>query len=131
VALLFAGGPSPAEWAELLAPRRRHITAVLASLGEERQRHTARGYLGPLAIAAFRRGELALQAELAWYDECDELLAELHTPFTPLVPPASITTSGAAGTNRHTASHTADPPDAAGTRASEDDVAGPRESGRS
>jgi DNA-binding PadR family transcriptional regulator len=79
VALLFAGGPSAAEWGELLAPRRRQIAAVMTSLGEERARHTAHGYLGPLAIAAFRRGELALHAELAWYDEVDQLLAEPDT----------------------------------------------------
>lgn len=77
VALLFAGGLTTAEWAQLLAPRRRHISAVLASLAEERERHTAHGHLGPLAVAAFRRGELRLHAELTWYTECDQLLASL------------------------------------------------------
>lgn len=95
VALLFAGGLTAAEWAELLAPRRRHISAVLQALAEERQRHTAHGHLGPLAIAAFRRGELHLQAELAWYTECDQLLDRLEetAPTSPAGAPTTPTST--------------------------------------
>jgi hypothetical protein len=41
----------------------------------ERERLTARGLLSPLAIAAFRRGELRLEAELRWHEEFDSKLA--------------------------------------------------------
>ena len=44
-------------------------------MASERERLTARGLLSPLAIAAFRRGELRLEAELRWHEEFDAKLA--------------------------------------------------------
>jgi hypothetical protein len=44
-------------------------------MASERERLTARGLLPPLAIAAFRRGELRLEAELRWHEEFDSKLA--------------------------------------------------------
>jgi Virulence activator alpha C-term len=86
IALLFAEGPTAQEWIELLAPRRRHIAATLQTLTEERERHTAHQRLGPLAIAAIRRGELHLQAELAWYTECEQTLTG-HSTQPPTAQP--------------------------------------------
>ena len=90
VALLFAGGPDPAMWTQLLASRRRHIAALLQNMSEERARHSARARLTPLAVAAFRRGELRLAAELAWYAECDALLAELEPDPVQAGPPGAL-----------------------------------------
>jgi hypothetical protein len=44
-------------------------------MAAERERLTGRGVLPALAVAAFRRGELRLEAELAWHDEFEVLLA--------------------------------------------------------
>jgi hypothetical protein len=44
-------------------------------MASERERLTARGLLPPLAIAAFRRGELRLEAELRWHEEFDSKLS--------------------------------------------------------
>jgi DNA-binding PadR family transcriptional regulator len=69
VVLLFAAGADPAELAERLAERRRRIGAQLEAMTAERQRLTGQLKLPLLAVAAFRRGELRLEAELAWHDE--------------------------------------------------------------
>jgi hypothetical protein len=41
----------------------------------ERERLTRQGLLPPLAVAAFRRGELRLEAELRWHEEFERQLA--------------------------------------------------------
>lgn len=41
----------------------------------ERERLTGRGVLPPLAVAAFRRGELRLEAEVRWHEEFGRQLA--------------------------------------------------------
>ena len=73
--LLFAAGADPAELSEQLANRRRRIAAQLESMTGERERLTAQGILPPLAVAAFRRGELRLEAELRWHEEFERQLA--------------------------------------------------------
>jgi DNA-binding PadR family transcriptional regulator len=69
VLLLFAAGGDLTDLSERLAERRRRISAQLDSMAAERARLTAQGFLSPRAVAAFRRGELRLEAELRWHDE--------------------------------------------------------------
>ena len=69
VVLLFAAGTDPADLGERLAARRRRVVAQLEATAEERERLTRQGVLAPLDVAAFRRGELRLEAELAWHEE--------------------------------------------------------------
>ena len=75
VVLLFAAGADGAELRERLTARRRRIAVQLDSMTAERERLTGRGLLSPLAVAAFRRGELRLEAELRWHDEFERQLA--------------------------------------------------------
>ena len=69
VVLLFAAGGDAADISGQLTARRRRVAAELAAMTAERSRLTAQGFLSPLAIAAFRRGELRLEAELRWHEE--------------------------------------------------------------
>lgn len=75
VVLLFAAGTDPAELSERLAARRSRIEGQLAAMAAERERLTGQGMLPPLAVAAFRRGELRLDAELRWHEEFGRQLA--------------------------------------------------------
>ena len=75
VVLLFAAGGNVADLRERLAARSRRVAVQLDAMASERERLTARGLLPPLAIAAFRRGELRLEAELRWHEEFDSSLA--------------------------------------------------------
>jgi len=75
VVLLFAAGTDPADLGERLAARRRRVAAQLEATAEERERLTRQGVLAPLDVAAFRRGELRLEAELRWHDEFEGRLA--------------------------------------------------------
>ena len=75
VVLLFAAGLDAAELAERLAARRRRVAGQLAEMTAERERLSAQGVLAPLAVAAFRRGELRLEAELRWHEEFERELA--------------------------------------------------------
>ena len=75
VVLLFAAGTDPAELSERLAARRRRIEGQLEAMAAERERLTGQGVLPPLAVAAFRRGELRLGAELRWHEEFGRQLA--------------------------------------------------------
>lgn len=72
VVLLFAAGADTSELHERLAARRHRVETQLAAMTEERNRLTGQGVLSPMAIAAFRRGELRLEAELAWHDEFED-----------------------------------------------------------
>jgi DNA-binding PadR family transcriptional regulator len=69
VVLLFAAGPDAPDLGERLAARRRRVAEQLEATAAERERLTGQGLLPPLAVAAFRRGELRLEAELRWHDE--------------------------------------------------------------
>jgi DNA-binding PadR family transcriptional regulator len=69
VVLLFAAGADADELGDRLAARRRRVAAQLAAMAGERERLTGRGVLPPLAVTAFRRGELRLEAELRWHEE--------------------------------------------------------------
>src|SRR5579863_5009774 len=75
VVLLFAAGADAAELSEQLANRRRRIAGQLEAMTGERERLTAQGVLPPLAVAAFRRGELRLEAELRWHEEFEQQIA--------------------------------------------------------
>jgi DNA-binding PadR family transcriptional regulator len=75
VVLLFAAGTDPSELSQRLAGRRRRIEGQLEAMIAERTRLTGQGVLSPLAVAAFRRGELRLEAELRWHDEFGRQLA--------------------------------------------------------
>lgn len=69
VVLLFAAGDDPGELLARLVERRHRITGERDALASERVRLTSQGVLDDAAIAAFRRGELRLEAELAWHAE--------------------------------------------------------------
>jgi DNA-binding PadR family transcriptional regulator len=77
--LIFAGTQNRAALPGELALHRRAVEAELDRLAAERDRGMREGYLqplvSPLQAAAFRRGELRMQAELAWHRECDPMLA--------------------------------------------------------
>ena len=75
VVLLFAAGLDAVELAERLVARRRRVAGQLAEMTAERERLSAQGVLPPLAVAAFRRGELRLEAELRWHEEFERELA--------------------------------------------------------
>ena len=75
VVLLFAAGTDAGELGERLAARRHRVTGQLEAMAAERERLTRQGVLPPLAVAAFRRGELRLEAELRWHDEFERQLA--------------------------------------------------------
>lgn len=73
-ALLFGGPASPAELAEHLSYRRQVLQANLDSLVSERTRFTP--HLPMLVIAAYKRGELRLAAELEWHEQMERILIE-------------------------------------------------------
>jgi DNA-binding PadR family transcriptional regulator len=75
VVLLVAAGADAAELGERLAARRHRVAGQLQAMAAERQRLTGQGVLPPLAVAAFRRGELRLEAELQWHEEFERELA--------------------------------------------------------
>lgn len=85
VVLLFAAGTNYAELGERLAARRRRVSGQLEEMVAERGRLTGQGVLPPLAAAAFRRGELRLEAELRWHEEFERQLdAELAGRAAPV-----------------------------------------------
>jgi len=69
VVLLFAADAEPRELDERLAARRHKVKMQLDAMVSERTLLTEQGVLSPMAIAAFRRGELRLEAELRWHEE--------------------------------------------------------------
>lgn len=71
----LTAGADVADLHERLAARSRRIAVQLDTMASERERLTARGMLPPLAIAAFRRGELRLETELRWHEEFESKLA--------------------------------------------------------
>jgi DNA-binding PadR family transcriptional regulator len=74
IALLFGGPVSPDELAGHLAYRRQLLQANLDSLVAGRERDTS--HLPAVAIAAYRRGELRLAAELEWHCELERILSQ-------------------------------------------------------
>lgn len=72
VVLLFAAGADTFELHDRLAARRHRVETQLTTMTEERNRLTGQGVLSPMAIAAFRRGEMRLEAELRWHDEFED-----------------------------------------------------------
>jgi DNA-binding PadR family transcriptional regulator len=84
VLLVFAGTDDPAELAGLLAQRKRALHARAAELAAERAEGEEKGYLlpsvSPLQAASFRRAEIRVAAELAWHEECDEILGAARRP---------------------------------------------------
>jgi DNA-binding PadR family transcriptional regulator len=77
VALLFGRIGDRSELIKLLRARRQTIANALESIASDRVRGQVGGFLGPIDIAVFRRGEIRLEAELRWHDEFDKVLAEI------------------------------------------------------
>jgi DNA-binding PadR family transcriptional regulator len=69
VVLLFAAGADRAELSQRLTDRRQKIAAQRDAMAAERAHLTELGVLSDLAVAAFRRGEQRLDAELRWHEE--------------------------------------------------------------
>lgn len=69
VVLLFAAGADPDDLHQRLAGRRFKVQAQLDAMVRERTLLASQGVLSPMALAAFRRGELRLEAELRWHEE--------------------------------------------------------------
>jgi DNA-binding PadR family transcriptional regulator len=80
VILLFAPGGDRAELAAQLRARSRRVELQLEQMTAERERLTKLGLLPRLAMAAFRRGELRLEAELRWHAEFDRADAAPQRP---------------------------------------------------
>jgi DNA-binding PadR family transcriptional regulator len=82
VGLIFAGSQDPAALSQLLVRHREAVEAERRRLALERERGTHESYLlpsvSPLQAAAFRRSELRMEAELAWHEECDQMLAAVE-----------------------------------------------------
>jgi hypothetical protein len=78
VLLVFAGTEDPAELTALLARRKQALLAKAEELALARTQGEEKGYLlpsvSPLQAASFRRTEIRIAAELAWHEECGELL---------------------------------------------------------
>ncbi len=75
VVLLFAAGGDTDDLRERLGVRSRRVAVQLVAMASERERLTTQGLLSPFAVAAFRRGELRLEAELRWHEEFEPKLA--------------------------------------------------------
>lgn len=76
VALTFAAGATDREEMRAMLRTRRDMVAVTAArIADDLARLLARGYLEPLAAAIMRRGVMQLEAEVAWHDEVDAMLA--------------------------------------------------------
>ena len=75
VVLLFAAGADRAELSQRLTDRRQKIAAQRDAMAAERAHLTELGVLTDLAVAAFRRGEQRLDAELRWHEEFERELA--------------------------------------------------------
>jgi DNA-binding PadR family transcriptional regulator len=88
VVLLFAAGADAAELGERLAARRRRVAVQLEAMAAERARLTRQGLLPPLAVDAFRRGELRLEAELRWHEEFERQHADGQAAGPVAVSPA-------------------------------------------
>jgi len=85
VALLFAyanAGESE-DIARLLRARRQTIAIVLERLSADRERLDARGVLPANVRAVMRRGEMHLNAELAWHAEFDDVLSAPDADIKP------------------------------------------------
>jgi DNA-binding PadR family transcriptional regulator len=80
VALLFGRTWDRAELIGLLRARRQAIANALEGVKEECTRLEARGAIGPLDVAMFRRRAMQLEAELRWHDEFDPVLPTLPEP---------------------------------------------------
>lgn len=80
VALVFSRAWDRAELIGLLNARRQAIAAALEGVKAECIHLEARGAIGPLDIAMFRRRAMQLEAELCWHDEFDRILPTLPEP---------------------------------------------------
>lgn len=86
VALLFGGCADRLELGELLTTRRGMIATTLERLRSDRASGEAKGHLSPVASAVMRRGELHLEAELAWHEEFGRVLDEPGAPLGNVEP---------------------------------------------
>ena len=77
VALVFGRTWDRAELIGLLHARRQAIAAALEGVEAECTQLEARGAIGPLDVAMFRRRAMQLEAELRWHDEFDRVLPTL------------------------------------------------------
>jgi DNA-binding PadR family transcriptional regulator len=87
VALVFGRVGDRDELIELMQARRKILNTAREGVSAKCAHLQARGYLGPLDVAVFRRRELQLEAELKWHDEFDRVLAELPAETTPATEP--------------------------------------------
>ena len=97
VVLLFAAGSHASDLTERLAARRRRVAGQLESMAAERERLTGQGLLSSLAIAAFRRGELRLEAELRWHEEFERQIAATLPGVTGAPAPLRAVAESAGG----------------------------------
>ena len=80
MALVFGRTWDRAELIGFLHARRLAIAAALEGVKAECIQLEARGAIGPLDIAMFRRRAMQLEAELRWHDEFDRILPTLPEP---------------------------------------------------
>jgi DNA-binding PadR family transcriptional regulator len=83
VALVFGRAGDREELVGLMQARRATLAAAREGVAAKCAHLQARGYIGPLDVAVFRRRELQLEAELRWHDEFDHVLAALPEERTP------------------------------------------------
>jgi DNA-binding PadR family transcriptional regulator len=94
VALLFGRVGDRAEMMSYLRARRQALTTIRDGIATKREYLQGSGYLGPVDVAVFRRGELRLEAELRWHDEFERVLAELPDTLPPAAPDPGPTQEG-------------------------------------
>jgi DNA-binding PadR family transcriptional regulator len=90
VALTFAGSSGDLdELASWLRARREIIAIAAEQIAADRERLTAKGYLGPIEASVMRRAEIQGQAEVRWHDEFAKVLTGMLADDEASDPPAS------------------------------------------
>jgi DNA-binding PadR family transcriptional regulator len=103
VALTFSGqGEDPQAFASWLAAREGVLRVALKELTAERERLVNKGHVDPLQAIVMRRGELTIQAELAWHEELTRTLREMQRAAIPgEAPEASSAEASENGSGTH------------------------------
>lgn len=76
-ALKWSAGMDEAALRERLARRRIAVGAALIELAASRALYQREGKLSVASLAGYRRAELHLEAELAWHDDLEPMLASI------------------------------------------------------
>lgn len=98
-ALKWSAGMDDAGLGERLSRRRSAVVAALTELAASRALYRREDKLSVASLAGYRRAELHLEAELAWHDDLEPMLAAIveeaaDTPPTPDTASAHVPRGG-------------------------------------